>query len=1392
MIRDRDLLVKAASLSEREGAYHLKAKKVWLPRVIGILLLWLFLASTGAVALDTQTTQTALASPTAKERPDTGPRHRFKHLTVKDGFSGYRVTSIYQDSQGIMWFGTDQSGLNRYDGYSFTVYQTELNDPQSISSNSIWSIVEDQKGALWIATWGGGLNRFDRETEQFHRYLHDPDDPYSISSNTVWTLYEDRAGTLWIATWGGGLNRYDPETQQFHHYLHDPDDPYSLSHNNINSIYEDSAGVLWIGTNGGGLDRFDRATERFYHYQHDPDNPQSLSDDFVLPIHEDPQGKLWIGTRKGGLNVFDPKTEQFHHYRHDPDDPQSLTDEFIYALRQDASGKLWIGTLTGLYIFDPETEQFQRYQYDRDDPQSLSDNTVWSIYKDHEGSMWVGTGSGLNLTSQEKPFLLFRSVPGNPSSLSHNAIHEDHAGDIWIGTWGGGGLSRLVRETGKFQRYQNDPDNPHSLSDNSIGAIYEDRENVLWIGTASGGLNRFDRETQQFHRYQHDPNDPTSISYPGSMALYEDHAGMLWVGSRGGGLNKFDRETESFVHYQHDAHDPQSLSHDLILSIYEDRTGEFWIGTWGGGLNKFNRETEQFQRYQNDPGDEHSLSDDGIRVIHEDQAGDLWIGTVGGGLNKYDRESDSFVRYTEKDGLADNIVYGILEDERGYLWVSTAGGLSRFDPRTQAFRNYDASYGLQSNQFSPGQYKSASGKMYFGGINGFNTFDPELVSDNTNPYVPPIVLTDFQLGYKPVAIGGDSVLQQAISETKTLKLSYADRVFSLEFAALSYVAPNKNQYRYRLEGFDPDWTHTGSDQRRVTYTNLNPGEYVFRVQGSNNHGVWNEEGVSLPITITPPWWQTWWAYSLYTFLFITSLWSFIVWRLATVKQQQKILQHQVAERTEELTTANTQLSLARHAAESAKEKAETANQAKSTFLANMSHELRTPLNAILGFSEMLGRSHDTDADQQEKLTIINRSGEHLLGLINDVLDMSKIESGRMDLEPAPIDLHLLLQDLGGMFMQRTETKDLAFTLQLGPRLPHYLMLDVGKLRQVFINLMGNAIKFTESGGVTLRADAEELPNNQWQLRFEVEDTGAGIPAEEIDTIFEPFVQAGHSPTKQQGTGLGLAISRQFIQLMGGEITMESTPGKGSVFRFAITTEAVNASEVESMAIQMKQRVVSLAADEPEWRILVVEDEDDNRLLLKSLLESVGFKVREAVNGEEGIQQFQDWQPQLIWTDMRMPVMDGYEATRRIRALPGGKEVKILALTASVFKEQEGKIIEVGCDAVLHKPYNEAEIFTAMGEQLGLYYIYEEDSELIKQQTLSKLVVEDLQDLPVEWLDEFLKTARLGDTEAMLSITETLDAEHAETKAKLNHCINDFQLQYLINLLEEKTGTSEKS
>ena len=810
-----------------------------------------------------------------------------------------------------MWLATFD-GLQRYDGYRLKTYQPHPDDPRSISGNQLRVLYEDRSHTLWIGTWNNGLNRYDRQADLFTRYQHDPADPASLGGNAVRAILEDRAGNLWIGT-SGGLSRFDRATQQFVHYRHDPADPHSLGYNDIYALYEDRAGVLWIGTYGGGLDRFEPASGRFTHYRHNPADPFSLSTDRVYTaIAEDRAGNLWIGTWEGGLERLDRATGRFTHYRHDPADPASLSYDTVAAIYTDTAGVLWIGTWGGgLDRFDPSSGGFLHEQPDPLDPTSLSDERVVAIAEDRSGVLWLGTeGGGVSLLDRYKQqFAHYQQRPGDPASLSGSqvfAIAEDQTGAWWIGTFGGG-LNRLDRQTGRFTHYRHDPSDPTSLSHDAVATVYEDRAGALWAGTLNG-LNRLDRRTGQLTRYQHSPADPHSLSSNQVNTIYEDRAGNLWIGTLNG-LNRLDRQTGRFTRYQHNPDDATSLSAFPIRTIVEDRAGNLWIGTRGGGLNRFNRQTGAFARYQQSQANPRSLSSNAVLAIYEDQAGSLWIGTEDGGLNQFDPVTQEVIaRYRRQDGLPSDSITSILADERGDLWLGTSHGMARFNPTTHHIRSYDQNDGLPISLFQFGAARRGrGGELIFGGIGGFVAFDPALLRDD--PAVPPIALTDVQLANKPVPIGMASPLPQPINEISELTLSHQDRIISIEFAALSYRAPARNRYRYTLEGFDREWTEVDSSRRFVTYTNLNPGAYVFRVLGSNSDGVWSDVGRSLRIVITPPWWQTIWFRSLAALLVLCAGIGAYQWRVRALAIRNRLLAAQVAERTGALARRTDELAL---------------------------------------------------------------------------------------------------------------------------------------------------------------------------------------------------------------------------------------------------------------------------------------------------------------------------------------------------------------------------------------------------------------------------------------------------------------------------------------------------
>jgi ligand-binding sensor domain-containing protein/serine phosphatase RsbU (regulator of sigma subunit) len=750
----------------------------------------------------------------------------FQHLTVKDGLSQGSVMCMLQDSRGFMWLGT-QDGLNRYDGYEFRTYKHDPADPATLNDNFILFMAEDAQGALWFGTLTNPdiLDRFDPATETFTAVPREKVNLAGAKIGQSKMSCTDPAGVVWAANPGGGLSRTDPKSGARKVYLHEAGNPGSISDNKVYSIISDHTGKLWVTTRGG-LDRLEPKTDSFVHYRHDEKNPRSLSDNFVWPIIEDRAGTIWVGSFIGGLNRYDRETDSFTPYLHDESNPRSISSDVIYSLWQDASGMIWVGTGDhGADRFHPELRNFTHYMKSAAGANTLSDNVVLSLYVDRSGIVWIGTNNGLN---------------------------------------------RLDRKTGTFTVYRHNPANPKSIAEDGVQTILEDRSGTLWFGTLTSGLDRFDAASGTFTHFTNNPADPKSLSDNRIFALCEDRRGNLWVGTNGGGLCRMDRASGTFTSYKNAEGNPKSVAANDVWSILEDKNGALWIGTLGSGLDRFDPEKETFTHFVHSDTIPSSLSDNIVITVYEDRAGTIWAGTSNG-LSKFLPETGSFAYYRMKEGLPNVVINGLVQDDNGNLWISTNKGISRFSPKEEKFRNFTYNDGLQADEFNQATVAKdpKTGEILFGGPNGFNIFHPERIKDN--PYVPPVVFSSF-VRYNSDDEEGKPIEDPGIETKPEITLSYKDNVANFRFAALNYYNPALNRYAYRLEGYSENWIQLGTE-RLATFTNLDAGTYVLRVKGSNNNGVWNNEGAALRIVVTPPWWRTTWAYGIYGILFVGFLYT---------------------------------------------------------------------------------------------------------------------------------------------------------------------------------------------------------------------------------------------------------------------------------------------------------------------------------------------------------------------------------------------------------------------------------------------------------------------------------------------------------------------------------------
>lgn len=1220
------------------------------------------------------------------------------------------IWCVFQDTKGFIWIGASE-GLIRYDGLRFKSYKYSTNDTNSISANTVRVILEDKSGYLWIGTGGGGLNRYNPSKDNFTAYFHNNKDSTSLSHNYVYSIFEDRSGALWIGT-ESGLNVFNRDSEKFIRYKNIPGDSESLSSNIISSIFEDSDSNLWIGTIDGGLNKLDRGKNKFIRYTHNPFDPGSISHNKITQICKDNFGNIWISTLGGGINKLTKKDNNdsisFIQFKHNPKNPYSISSDDVASIYFDDNNVLWVGTWKGglnrsiASLDENSTPAFISFTNDLNNPNSLKSNDVNFIYIDISDLLWVGTwGGGLYKSNlMQKQFGHYKNEPDNPFSLSANGVtvvRQDKYGIIWIGTWNGG-LNKWDRTTDKFISYKHNPDNPYSLSENTVTVIHEDRDGIMWIGTWNGGLNKFERNNERFYNFRHNPNNPKSISDNRIVSITEDSSGTLWIGTYFGGLNKYNKESESFTHFSPNYGDKISLNLSDATDLLIDHLGIFWIGSKrSGGLYALDMSKEELIQYKNDPNNLNSLSNNKISELYEDKTGTFWVGTQDGGLNKFDRRTNKFKRYGTKDGLASEFVMGILEDDNGNLWISTKNGLSKFNIHSETFRNYYIEDGLQSNEFEEFSAccKLKTGELIFGGVNGFNIFYPDSIKDNT--HIPPVYITDFHLFNKPVQIGYDSlngrtIISKPIIECEEIELNYGDKVFSFEFAALDYHSPLKNKYAYIMEGFDKEWTYTEASKNTATYTNLDPGEYTFRVKGSNNDGYWNEQGGSIKVIILPPWWRTNLAYLIYFLLFgaiVSTTWQTQIKRIRN-----------------------------KHEFEMSKLKAQKLHEVdelKSRFFTNISHEFRTPLTLILGpAKDILESTKETKTKQN--VSIIKRNAGKLIGLVNQLLDISKLESGNMKLSTSPRNIIPLLKGLVLSFTSYAERKRITLNFSSSEN-EIIVYLDHEKFEKVITNILSNAFKFTPEGGLI----EVKVGKSETHLEIKVIDTGIGIPSDRIEKIFDRFYQVDGSHTREQeGTGIGLSLAKELIELHKGKISVESEPGKGSIFTISLPlgkehlrpeeiyeADLVKAAEEdppqsreyeEEIKLELidelvtdntnKQILEIELSDKPV--LLIVEDNNDVRVYINENLKN-DYKVIEAVDGEDGWNKSIEQLPDLIVSDVMMPRMDGFRLCEKLKTDERTSHIPVILLTAKAAKEDKLAGYETGADEYLMKPFDADEL-----------------------------------------------------------------------------------------------------
>lgn len=1212
----------------------------------------------------------------------------FKHVLPDKVESVGHINDIVQDAQGFMWFG-GSNGLARYDGYSVAIYRNDVTNPNSLPSNYVNDLLVTSSGELWIGS-RAGLHLYDVKLDRFINFAYQGGVQENTVVNDVNFIWQDQQQRMWLAT-HGGLFEFSREPDRFRQIQLETY-PARGGNNTLWVIAEDAGGYLWLGHQTGGVTRFHPDKNTFNYYRHDPKDRYSISSDDVRYIYVDSRNRVWLGTYGSGLNRFDRDRERFERYAHETSEKGGIIWD---VLEDKKTGEIWVGDGQSVSLLNEETAQFTSFRYLEGQLETPGNHVVTSLFQDQAGDIWLGFfPSGVDMVdARSSVFHNFRYDPYDSNSITDGGViasFEDSKGNLWIGT--GFGLTYFDRQYGRFTRIKHVPGDISTPSGSTVLSVAEDYESTLWLGIWSGGLNRRDTVTGKYTYYLPELGNPRSLWGKEPWDVFEDSRRTLWIATEMG-LNRYDRATDDFTRFlpPTEMMDGDTTLYSRVL--YEDSHGNLWWGTVRG-LFLINRDTGEFTHYHHVEGDRTSLGADFVTAIYEDRFGHLWLGTEGGGVSVMDYDTRTFTTYTVADGLADDTVSGIQGDRNGHIWLSTHKGLSRFDLASKTFRNFDKRHGLSGNLFNRNTpLLTRRGELLFGNSKGFSLFNPTLLADNS--YLPPVVLTDFQIFNKSVTVKDKkSPLDSSINTVSHITLQHRQSVFSFSYAALNYRSSEDNQYAYRLVGFDQNWNEVGS-RRLATYTNLDPGEYYFEVRGSNNDGLWNKQGQRVGITVLPPLWRTWWAYTLYCMALVLLLgWFFYTQKMKVVYEQQKVLQERAVVK-----------------------KLREVDRLKDEFLANTSHELRTPLNGIIGLAQSLmdGISGTLNESARQDLRLIVTSGRRLAGLVDDILDFSKLKNKGLQLYKRELDLRVLVDVVMALTKPLLNKKPVILRNLVPQQLT--VVADEDRLQQILHNLLGNAAKFTDTGEISVAA--EWLDDT---LQVVVRDTGIGIPSDQFSNVFESFQQVqGTAERAHGGTGLGLSVTKKLVELHGGSIKVDSELGSGSVFtvllpRAAETTGTapalVDASwmDAAAAAAQMhageddagahaRDYVVQNKINGKGAHILIVDDEPVNLKVLYNMLALHDFRVTQASQGVQALAEIEKGDVDLIILDVMMPRLSGYDICRQIRQHYSAQELPIILLTARTQTQDLLAGFDAGANDYLTKPVAKEELLARVTTHL---------------------------------------------------------------------------------------------